>query len=397
LEAQWIFVAQPRICGKLCLGASAPSERRKIVKNIARHSAIAALLLSGSLAAPTWATSATADLQNKGMDNKEVGTDGTTSLYAYSIQNATPDSAQIGPNADVTVTLISNGQPVEDAAKVPSPVESNYKIPVPKKGEKGTFNFSGTPTVALLKQDKGLLITDGDVEQINSTSGKFTGSAYQTNEDGTNFINAFALTMGLIKTAPGKAAGAAFDPYIVPGGQSYSYQPTIDASLESDADGKAGVVIYAVDSTTYTDSPDLDNFTEGNAPMSETLWSLSIASSGPISSSTQLSVDFEINPLALREINSSAFAGMTPSQIDDAVDLSLQQPGVWTISAGTATLTGFDPFSSNTTFTPFGGSVDYAEAVDAGIVETPLPASSIGGSILIVFLAAAKFSRRRIN
>ena len=82
------------------------------------------------------------------------------------------------------------------------------------------------------------------------------------------------------KPPDGSAAGGAYDPYPVPGGTSYNYGATIDASRQFDDNSSfGGVEFYALDSTVFTED-DLENLTEDGSPFEDTLWSLSLSGAG---------------------------------------------------------------------------------------------------------------------
>jgi hypothetical protein len=329
-----------------------------------------------------------------------VGTGATTSLYAYSYR-LTPNGLQFGPNATVTVSLTSNGTP---ATTAPNVANSEFKIPVPVPGQPGTFAYYGN-TVALKDQAKSLMVKPDDQELLQSASSLHRGYARQfVTDTGTLQIQAYAIGLG---SPNGKAAGAAYDPFIVPGGATYTYAPAVDASVEcDDTSSFASAMAYAVDSTTFT-SDDLDNFPEDGAPMNQTLWFVGVSADGPIASVSDLGIDFELNPLALNEISFpttylSMLPGYSPTLsaaqlavlIDAQIDGTLEQPGVITISDGTASISDYSLFPDGTTFTPFNGQdVEYGDGANAAEEEVPEP-GAVGLLVLALPLIASRPSRK---
>jgi hypothetical protein len=336
------------------------------------------------------AATASADLQNSVGNGTELRKNGTISFYTWSVQD--PNGQKVGPNDQVTVRLVTGGVPSNDP---PAASDSTNRIQVPKQGEKGTFLSYGGPTVALTRQDKSLMIAAPDTETLTSTSDKYIGHAYaQARAPG--FGQSFgALTNKLWNgqspaPPPGQAAAAAYDPFTIPGGQSYDYPLVIDATLDSDADSTVGALYYALDSKTYT-SGILDDFQQDTPPMSQTLYWLGIAAgSGTIQSSSDIQISFELNPLALNEITFPSpwlatipgYSGSLTAQaradlIEQQIESEMRQPGVFAIGGGSATLSGYSVFPDGTSFTPDGGSVEYADGVNAGINSVPEP-STVG-------------------
>lgn len=371
-----------------------------------RSCGLVCALVLGSWSVRAWAVVAiTADMNSKGLNPKAIGEDGTTSLYAHSSQSA-PDA--VGPNDTITLTQIINGQPV-DPANAPQVTDSAFKIPVGQADNPNQLIYYG-PTVALLKQKKSLLVTDGDDQILQSLSGDFKGGAYQASNDGKNTIYAFAKNRYLIRPADapktiGKAAGAAYDPFMVPGGQSYAYQPNIDISIGSDGDSSGSVLFYALDIHTYASS-DLETFADAGMPMDQTLWNLRIGADGPITSQLQLHIQFQLNPAALSEIHFAPsmtvgfanFYSLPPAVqavlISAEIDTNLSTPGRFTVSGGTATLTDYDLFAPGTTFTSSGGSVPFGEGVNVSGVEVPEPAVV---ALIVIAVVGSVAGRRRTS
>jgi hypothetical protein len=271
-------------------------------------------------------------------------------------------------------------------------------IPVPKNGTDGIFKYTGNPTVAVENQPKALLVVSGDNESLTSQSGDFKGYAYDTLGAASvgGIFGAIAISSG----GSGKAAGAAYDPTSVPGGSSYSYQPLMDASIQTDGIGStASAMVYAVDSYVFT-SDNVANFLDDGAPFANSLWELGVSASGAVSSVSDLDVEFDLNPMALDELGFPtsylySLPGYSPSMteaevallIDQQMDAALASPGVWTIAGGEADLTGFSPFPAGTMYTPEGSEVDYAAGADAYVEDdVPEPGSAAGMLVGLIAL-----------
>src|SRR5439155_19738910 len=77
-----------------------------------------------------------------------------------------------------------------------------------------------------------------------------------------------------------KAAAEGLDPFSLPGGTSYPYAPTLDASLQVPAPSSTGgVLFYALDSVVFT-TDDIGNFVVDGSPYQDTLWTLSVSADG---------------------------------------------------------------------------------------------------------------------
>jgi len=336
-----------------------------------------------------------------GLKTAALGGSGTTSLYAYTIQNATSTSPQVGPNDAVTASLTSDGMP---STMPPAVKDTDFKIPVPSRAQ-GIFKYYGNPTVSLLDQNKSLIVKAGDSETITSASGAYSALAAQlAKADGTREIQAGTR---LTDSVAGKAAAAAYDPVTIPGGSTYSYAPTVSASVQvDDLTTSAGTVSYALDSNTFT-SGDLDTFPTGSPSMDPTLWYLGLSADGPVASVSDLGIDFELNPVALNEISFptaylTSLPGYSPSLtpaelaalIDTQIETALMQPGVISIAGdGTASLSDYQFFPDGTTFTPANGQdVEYADGSNAAI-EDDVPEPESGGFFVLAALGLG-ISRR---
>ena len=214
----------------------------------------------------------------------------------------------------------------------------------------------------------------------------YTGSGNQFQSATGKYLAAFGSTNSKDKKPPeGAAAGAAFDPILIPGGALLAYSPMVDASFQiGDSSITGGADIYAVDSTVFT-SDDLSNFLNDGSPFENTLWHLNLAANGPVAGTSDVSVDFELNPLALDEIifptlylvSLPGYSMDLSDQelaelIDEAVDKAVREAFV--LVGDTVQLQNFLLFPDGTLYAPI-NSVEYAEGVDAGLTTVPEPAS----------------------
>jgi hypothetical protein len=185
----------------------------------------------------------------------------------------------------------------------------------------------------------------------------------------------------------GSAAGEAVDPFTVPGGSSYAYDPTIDATLQlPDSSIFAGVEFYALDSFVFT-SDDVGNFNEDGSPFADTLWFLSLAANGILSSTAGVEIDFELNPIAPESellLPSSYLstlpgysAGLPATAIGPSIDNEIESRilQMLTFNDHSVTLQNFALFPADTLFRPVGGDVVFADGVAAVGSTVPSPAS----------------------
>ena len=56
-----------------------------------------------------------------------------------------------------------------------------------------------------------------------------------------------------------------------------------------------------MDGSVFT-TDDVNNFPDDGSPLEDTLWNLSLSADGPLGSTSDVDVDFELNPLAFNEI-----------------------------------------------------------------------------------------------
>lgn len=309
--------------------------------------------------------------------------------------NVAAYSDQMGAsNTTVTSTVVFGG--------VPQVAPANYKtgvgltttsIFVPNGKMK--LNFAGTrmvPDGTYLKPvaqntstnglafTKNFLSAVGDQDTIESATGLYSGEASVSNTSvpgqGKYTLSASAIA-GIL---PGHAAALAGDPEDIPSG-TYTYDPNITADINLTSGEAGDARIYAVDG--YTDTTDsVDNFIADDEPLNEALWSLVIGGNTPSTNSSNVTVDFELNPTALNEITfpSSYLAALgsysnqssEASLVDQSMDTTLAAD--MSDVAGQDDLTDVDPFPSGTTFTPETNEEEYSDGVDVGI-EAPEPAA----------------------
>jgi hypothetical protein len=354
--------------------------RTDVMRVIGAASALAILIAgTGAPAVGGPMLKASADDKN-GFADAALGANGKTDLRVHSRQL---DQT----NKDYKTEERSNGVMVMNPpAGVVLP--NIHNIPVIKKdGTKETYK----PVVELSGQDKSLIKIKGDYEFLASITGDYTGYANQESDflaGKGRAVVASAFVDPLLKDRPkpGAAAAAAYDPFTVPGGSTYSYAPVIDATLQlDDSSASGGVEIYAVDSTVFT-SDDVSNFLTDGSPFDQTLWNLSLAADGPLGSTSGVAIDFELNPLALKELmlpssylmslpgyraglGDAETAELIDAAIDGAIGLAL------VFADGAMSLQNFALFPASTLFQPVGGDVVYAEGVNAGLSVVPEPAT----------------------
>jgi len=221
-----------------------------------------------------------------------LGAKGTTELRAYS-----QDFGQI--NQIFFGDLTSGGMAVNPAPNgAVLPNIQNISV----KGKSGFRRYA--PVVELAGQPKANIKQAGDIQSLISVAGVYQGSGNQFETPAGRSLAALGFTTfsQVGPPPPGAAAGAAFDPVDVPGGSILPYAPTVDAKMKlGDANTSGGLDVYAVDSTVFT-SGDVGDFLNDGSPFADTLWHLNLAGDGPVGGTSDVSVDFELNPLALQEI-----------------------------------------------------------------------------------------------
>jgi hypothetical protein len=362
------------------------------VQRICRVGVLAGCVIA-SCAGPAGADSIAVDLGNSS-DFAALGQTGRVSLYAFSKQGPPGLS---GPNANVTTELTSNGMQMPPPAAQTLTGASNNIIVKDKAGKNQLY---GPPVVALRDQFKSLMKMNKDHEIVGSRSGTvYSGSAAQAILDGKRTIGAIAFADASAGPLPGgRAAAAAFDPFMVPAGPSYAYAPTIGVTLQlTDPRGVGGATFYALDSSVFT-ADAVSNFVEDGSPFDQTLWTLAIAANGSLLSSSDVGVDFQLSPQALDELllPSSYLSGLPgfsasltnaeiATLIDDDIDKRIEQ--ALALQGGEIVLENFSLFPDGTRFQPTGGDVIYAEGANAALTVVPWPAT--GGLVLIGLIAAA--------
>ncbi|MFI5382396.1 MAG: hypothetical protein ACHRHE_24120, partial [Tepidisphaerales bacterium] len=345
-----------------------------------------------------------------------VGATATTSLYAYSIQTGTV--APAGPNALVFGANRHSGPgPVTIVPIVMEGVAGGVtpKIRVPHPPS-GVPISSGPPLAVQRNIPKSNLASAGDMDSLTSASGDYSGTATQFER-----VVGFPIATGTVKeiqakvetsptrstrirqALPGNAAAMAEDPFTVAGGSSYAYLIGADVSINIDeAPDRAGALVFATDSNLFT-TDSLDNFVEDGEPLNDALWTLEVSGDGLIDSTAELGIDFELNPLAPKEINfPTAYltslpgysAALTPDELAPLIDEEFdgRVRDAMLFSSGSASLTGFSVFPDGTTYTPLNGIDDtYLDGV-AAAVEAPEPS---GLAVAGIALPAFAWFRRR--
>jgi hypothetical protein len=314
-----------------------------------------------------------------------LGATGKTSLRAFSQEGAQTNKNFFGD-------LTSGGKVINPAPNgALLPLIQNISVELPT----GVMRY--VPVIGLADQPKTNIKQASDIQTQFSVTGTYQGSGNQFQSPSGRYIAALAFTNSTAAKPPaGAAAGAAYDPILVPGGAMYSYSPMVDASFQlGDVSESGGVDMYAVDSTVFT-SDDLSNFLNDGSPFDETLWHLNLAANGPVTDPSNVSVDFELNPLALAEIifptsylvSLPGYSmSLTDAQIAELIDAAVDGAATEALSlvGDTVQLQNFSPFPAGTSYAPT-KSAEYAEGVDAGLTTVPEPSSILllAGAILIL-------------
>ena len=287
--------------------------------------------------------------------------DGGSSFFAYSRQDS-PNAS--GPNADTRFAEHGVAGFIS-----PVPVEQGTQINVTRYL---VITDSYSPVVKATSASKP---SGGDSDFLNSYSA--LGSNPVVDGSASVALSGISHTyvaaaIGEIVpggSAKGAAAGAVFDPSTVAPG-AYPYSPTLDVSFQlSNIYESGGADAYALDSRLTN----MDTFVSRGQPLSETLWHLTIGTSGPTTSPSNLEVNFAINPLArsLGILNPA----MSDSQIATAVRNALTLDPL----TGTVSLNDFPLFSSDTLFTvsPQDGNIEAGVVALADIVAAPEPGTAL--------------------
>ena len=202
----------------------------------------------------------------------------------------------------------------------------------------------------------------------------------------------------------GKAAGAAYDPYLVSPG-SYPVNPIVNARLQLNGPMDfGGVTFFATDDRTF----DPDTFYESGQPFELALWSLSVLANGNFVSSSdlldpsKLEIDFTLKDPALLSIRDSGGGAYSDSMIENAVRKA------FTLDGDTVALSNFSVFPVDvsgdalcgTPGHPLCGSatyhvdslINYGEGVNVGISQVPEPPAL---ALLAAAICACFFSTQR--
>jgi hypothetical protein len=252
------------------------------------------------------------------------------------------------------------------------------------------------PVYGLEGQPKNKVNVAGDFQDQESRTDVYGAFAQQEFDTARRLRAGGRLDFNAVgPPPPGAAAGGAYDPVTVTGGSSYAYGPTIDVTFQLGNPGvSAGLDIYAVDST-VTDS--VSDFLNEGSPFQQTLWVLSLDADQPLNSTSDVSVDFELNPLALQEIVLPTSylltlpgysAGLSNAELADLIDAAFESSiaAALAFTNGTVSLQDFQLFPDGTQFQPI-GDVTYAEGVSAGLNAVPEPTALwiLATSVLCLF------------
>jgi hypothetical protein len=142
------------------------------------------------------------------------------------------------------------------------------------------------------------------------------------------------------------------------------------------------------------------------------LWHLDLLADGPVSSPSQLVIEFDLNPLALSEISfPTSFLTTLPGYsgslsplelaalIDDAIKAQIL--AAFSVDAtGMASLADYSLFPDGTMYSPAAAEVVYGDGVNAGIQNVPEPPMTsllFIGLIAIVALSRRPFARLSVG
>jgi hypothetical protein len=366
-----------------------------------------ALLCGLVLCGQTFAGSAKASAANPSAPAFSSG--GYLNVAAYSEQ------VDIGSNASVTSDVVLGGSTAASPGQYRSgvgltsqqiAVQNGFKVS-PLTGKMvPSYTYSG-PVAQILGPgqfalNKGQLSQPDDHVSITSTTGAYSGSASVSNQTNPlinlNFpkyaINAEATVDDSGDVLPGDASALAGDPVNIPAG-TYTYDPSLDSSVQLTKDEEGSARVYAVDGATFT-SDSVDNFVADGESVDHTLWTLtqygSAGGAGGISG-----YDFYLNPAALSEITFPSSYLATLGSYSDATSEALLidqavDDDIFSLTGGTSDLADFDPFPSGTTYTPSVDGEEYADGADA-VIAAPEPGIIFLPAILAI-LGAQELRRR---
>jgi len=350
-----------------------------------------------ALLAPTAsrAGSVGADIATGGGQAPATGGAATQSLFTYSQLIA---KGAGGPNVSVSDNFFNAAN--VSTGNAPSTANPLFpKVP-------GIFIFVGPATYSPLVGYGGVVAGSAPPTAKPTAATTPAGTVRETLESLSNGVLAQATYRlptaanpgGLIRAAtnfvpvPGstaRAAAAAFDPFTISSGSSFTnYQYDINATLQNDPHGMSGIVFFALDSrlTKPPTATGVNTFYAQGQPLQNTLWSLTILATGPLTSSlSNLDVNFMINPMA------RSLGFLDPSMTDK--EISAEIKGDFTFMNGTATLTDQPIFPSNTLYS-VSQEITYAVGVNVGASNVPEPSSfallGIGLLAVIGFTSGAR-------
>jgi len=316
------------------------------------------------------------------LDSAALSPNGTTYLRALSHQTAPAAAA----NTPTTSTVVTNGAPGTTSGPIRTSTTGGILVPTGPGMRSFVGGGTANPVRYLPAQPKSKIVANGDVENLTSMSGGYTGTAQQfQSSKGVRGIFAAAFTTN---TATGLAAAEAFDPISLQPGVGISYAFDIDVDFKSSNPNlEAGAEFFAVDSKSAGGNPNVFD------PTSDDLWTLDFSEDG----TSGITADFELNPseteisFSLSELTTigCALATNQDSCIDAWEDGQLDSD--FTPDGFGGEMEDVELFDG-ATYTPSGsGPVEYAIGVDAG-VEAPEPSSS---ALLVAGLAALAIVYRR--
>jgi hypothetical protein len=319
------------------------------------------------------------------LDSAALSPNGTTYLRVLSHQNGA------AANATTTPTVVTNGVAGTTFGGIGTSTLGGIRVPTGPRIRSYVGGGKANPVKYLPAQPKSKIKINGDVENLTSTSGGYTGTAQQfQSSKGVRGIFATGFTTSAVA---GIAAAEAFDPISLAGGTGIAYSLDIDVDFKSgNPKLDAGAEFFAVDSNSAGGNPNVFD------PTSDDLWTLDFSEDGTSAGPGNIGVDFELNPSETEiSFSSSELTTMgcasainQDSCIDTWEDTQLDND--FTSDGAGGEMEDVQLFDG-ATYTPGGsGPVEYAIGVDAG-VEAPEPPSS---ALLVAGLAAlAIFYRRR--
>jgi hypothetical protein len=162
-----------------------------------------------------------------------------------------------------------------------------------------------------------------------------------------------------------------------------------------------GFAAFALDSSTFT-TDTLDNFEDDGSPLDKTLWYFAVGGH-LVNNALVALIDFQLNPLALDEIQfSSSFLASLGLYTDAASEALLINQALNTFIASqvdiddfTLTFEDVHLFPDDTTFQPLAGGVQYANGVAAVVSAVPEPPPLAILAVGLLGIAAFRRSRTK--